>query len=143
MKFILALAAVILPAISGCSSNYAQRSTDSISPETSTTRLMVENEMPVSLRVYAIEGGSQIPLGRVSALSSASVDLQFYNVQGAVRFAVTPLTSRGRDASYSSEPIEVVEGQKIVWRLHASPGVSDVPRVSSFMVSACGPDNDC
>ena len=95
--------------------------------------IRVENEMPVTLRVLSLEGGGETMLGRVPAAGEATLHLRA-PVSGAIRLVARP--SAGRSARrHVSEPIQISPGQRITWKLRFSPGVSDVPNLSSFGVS--------
>lgn len=107
-------------------------------PDVGGVEVRVENGMPVNLRVLALYGGSETPLGRVDALAGRSLRLPYGT--GTIRLVARPaagfMTAARR---HVSEPVVVVPGQRITWQLRASPGTSDLPKLSTIRVFACEP----
>lgn len=129
-----ALGALLL-ASAGC----AAAAGPSVGPEgggSEGVEIRIENRTPLPLRVLALYGGSETPLGRVAPLAASSVRLPHGTgtfrlvARPSVRASVTP-------RHHVSEPIQVLAGQRVTWQLQASPGVADVPHLSIVRVLAC------
>jgi hypothetical protein len=103
--------------------------------------ITVENDAPVNLRVYALEAGGETMLGRVGAVSEAVMRVRSPH-SGSLRLIAKPSTDIG-GRQHVSEPIQIVRGQRITWQLRYSPGVSDVPHLSTFHVVACAGGSGC
>jgi hypothetical protein len=100
------------------------------------TPVQVDNGTPNSIRVYALEAGGETFLGRVDPLTQSELRLP----QGrttTIRLVAKPSVDMGMGARHVSEPILIADGQRVTWRLHASPGVADLPRISTISVFAC------
>jgi hypothetical protein len=97
--------------------------------------IRVENAMAVSLRVYSLEEGSETMLGRVPA--SGDVTLRLHTpVNGNLQLIARPSAGLSQ-RQHVSEPIQIMPGQQVTWKLRFSPGVGGVPQLSSFHVAPC------
>jgi hypothetical protein len=98
--------------------------------------IAVHNETTSSLRIYAEVGGDEMQLGRVDALGQRSLRIP-YGAGGTVRLVARPAAGSMAAARHRSEPIQIIDGQRVEWHLRLSPGVSGVPRISTVRVFAC------
>lgn len=131
----VALALVATLSAASCAANRAPE--DSFADDTDQRQAIhVENGMPETLRVLALDHGSETMLGRVPAAGEATLRLKA-PVTGTLRLVARPSGGRS-DRRHVSEPIEIHPGQRITWRLRFSPGVTGVPQLSTFHVVACG-----
>lgn len=98
-------------------------------------RVIIENATPSSVRAFALVGGSEISLGRVTALGSRTVRLP--QSAGSFQLLVRPSAINAPGRYHASEMIQAVPGQRVTWQLQPSPGTSMLPRVSVVHVLAC------
>lgn len=104
-------------------------------------RVVIENATPSSVRAYALVGGNEIPLGRVTALGSRAVRLP--QSAGTFQLMVRPSAIDAPGRYHTSEMIQAVQGQQVTWQLQASPGTSLLPRTSVVRVFACESEAHC
>lgn len=104
--------------------------------------VMVENGSPISLRVSAVVGGSEVVLGRVGGLQTRRFRLP-RGTNGAMRLVARTGQAADGEAAHYSSPFSLSRGQYMSWRLSSSPGSADVPRVSSIAIFACGEGAVC
>jgi hypothetical protein len=102
---------------------------------TDVVTIEVENGMPNAMRVLALVEGTETPIGRVDALSSRVLRVPM-SLAGAIRLVARPAVSMD-DRRHVSEPVMLERDRRLIWQLRASPGVSDVPRVSTFQIIGC------
>jgi len=114
----------------------------SFAPPTGEIEIAVENATASSVRVFALYGGDETLLGRVDALSERSLRLPRL-ASGAIRLVARPSVDVGLQRRHVTEPIQVLGGHRIAWRLHGSPGVSGLPSTSTVRVVACPSDSSC
>jgi hypothetical protein len=100
-------------------------------------QVQVRNETTSTLRIFVESGGDEMPMGRVEALGERAIRIP-YGMGGTIRLVARPGVGMPTEARHRSEPIQVMRGQRIEWQLRLSPGVSDVPRISTVRVFACG-----
>jgi len=125
----------------GCAGNRGPSAFDP-SELTGFTEIEVDNGTPNSIRLYALQGGAEFFLGRVDPLTATSVNVPQVE-SSTIRLAARPSVSTLIDQQHVSEPIMLVPGQRITWKLHASPGVAHLPRISTVHVSACSDTRGC
>ena len=100
------------------------------------TEIHVENETPNTLRVFALAGSAETPIGRVDALSTEVLRIPGY-IAPVIRLVARPAVNLSPSRAHVSEPVSIFPGHRITWELRASPGISDVPRMSIIKVAAC------
>jgi hypothetical protein len=104
--------------------------------------LRVENGSAASLRVAARTAGTEISLGRVGPLETRRLRLP-RALSGQVQLVAHPSVSRDFSLPHVSESFTLTSGHRVTWMLHESPGVSDVPRLSSIHVYLCQAGATC
>lgn len=105
-------------------------------------QIRVENETGVNLRIFALFDGHETPLGRVSAMDERTVRLPF-QLASMVQLVARPSALNLPDRRHISEPVSLIQGSRVTWVLRASPGTSDVPRLSTLRVFACADLESC
>jgi hypothetical protein len=100
------------------------------------TEIVVENGTPNNLRLFMLAGSAETPIGRVDALSHRVVRIPGY-IAPVIRLVARPSVDLGPERAHISEPVSIFPGQRITWELQASPGISDVPRMSFIKITAC------
>jgi hypothetical protein len=136
-----AVLALMITAGFGCAGNTGPSALDPIDL-TGFTEIDVDNGTPSSIRVYALEAGGETFLGRVAPLTETSVRIA--QVESAmIRLVAKPSVITRVGEQHVSEPILITPGQRVTWRLHASPGVAHLPRISTVHVLACSDGRDC
>jgi hypothetical protein len=106
------------------------------------TEIRVQNTTPNTLRVFALAGNAETPIGRVDAMSQEVLRLPGY-VAPVIRLVARPAVNLRSERAHVSEPVSIFPGQRITWELRASPGISDVPRMSIIKIAACADLTDC
>jgi hypothetical protein len=104
--------------------------------------VQVENGTTTTLRVFALDATGETPLGRVDALSESTLRVPAFGTS-TIQLVARPSVDLLPDRVHRSEPVALNHGQRIVWQLRASPGVSDVPRFSTIRVLACEAERGC
>jgi hypothetical protein len=137
----IAALVVLLAGGSACAQN-AGPATPAPERWTDRTEIEVDNGTPNSIRVYALEGGGETFLGRVDPLTRQSLRLPQQRAR-TIQLVAKPSVDLGRGQAHVSEPILISDDRRITWRLHASPGVTDLPRISTVHVLACGSADSC
>jgi hypothetical protein len=127
-------------ALAGCATNGTGVAGAPLPSIADGLELRVENGTSQALRVFALENGNETPLGRVDALGTRSLRLPHFPT-GAIQLVVRPSVVSEAHRRHISEPIHLERGQRLTWQLRASPGISDVPRLSTVRVFAC--DGPC
>ncbi|MQA90108.1 MAG: hypothetical protein GEU90_07725 [Gemmatimonas sp.] len=132
--------ALLLAGVAAC----AQNGPATAGPERwmGATEIDVDNATPNSIRVYALDAGAETFLGRVDPVSEQALHLPLGR-SATIRLVAKPSVDLGRGNQHVSEPILITEGQRVTWRLHASPGTSDLPRLSTVRVFACVDGDRC
>ena len=100
------------------------------------TEIVVENDTPNTLRLFMLAGNAEAPIGRVDALSHEVVRIPGY-IAPVIRLVARPSVNLDPQRAHVSEPVSIFPGQRITWELRASPGISDVPRMSFIKITAC------
>lgn len=136
-----ALSALMLAATTACASASGPLAGAPIVTDAGVP-IEVENATPVNLRLYAIHGGIEVPLGRVDAMGHRITRLPG-TAAGMIRLVAKPAVDLGMGRSYRTEPVSVLRGQRVTWRLQSSPGVSDLPRMSNVRVFDCVDTDHC
>jgi hypothetical protein len=96
----------------------------------------IENGSASDLRVMLQMAGSETMLGRVGALQVRTLRLPS-GMTGQLRLVVRPITARMVATAHVSEPFHLNPGERMVWKLQHSPGVSGVPNISTIQVFGC------
>lgn len=104
--------------------------------------ITVENQTGNSLRVSILDGTAETPIGRVGAMTERKLRLPGY-VPPIIQLVARPAVGLFPERAHISEPVAVGPGQRITWELRASPGMRDVPRLSTVKVFACARDVRC
>jgi hypothetical protein len=131
----LALLGMMIGLLLGCSGKQGPATGPLSAAPNDLMQIAVHNETTSSLRIYAEYAGDEVQLGRVDALSERSLRVP-YAAGGTLRL-VARASAGAMDARHRSEPIQIVDGQRVEWHLRLSPGVSSVPRLSTVRVFAC------
>ena len=105
-------------------------------------QVRVENQTPVSLRLFVMTGADETSLGRVGALSQMTSSLDRVQ-QGVMRLVARPSVDMRNGRAHASEPFTIVAGQQVTWILHASPGSSDLPNFSTIRLARCDAEDGC
>ena len=100
------------------------------------TEIRVHNDTPHTLRVFAMAGSAETPIGRVDALTHEVLRVPGY-IAPVIRLVARPAVNISPERAHVSEPVSIFPGQRITWELRASPGISDLPRMSIIKVAAC------
>jgi hypothetical protein len=95
----------------------------------------VVNGTANNLRIYLLDGGAEVLIGRVSPLSETSLRIP-PGVAGNVQLVARPAAGADPKRRHVSDSFVLDRGHQITWRLRASPGISDVPRASSIHIAA-------
>lgn len=105
-------------------------------------RILVDNRTPNTLRVYLLGAGGETFLGRVQPLTEAQ--LRFPEAAaGTIQLVARPSVDMGMNQRHVSTPIQSSAGHTIAWHLHASPGSTSLPRVSTVRVLDCRGRRSC
>jgi len=98
--------------------------------------VMVENGTSRTLRIYVLEAGDELLLGRVDALSNEEMRIRTSSA-AMVQLVARPSASASDAARIVSEPVQLLRGHRITWQLRESPGAAG-PRASTIRIFRCG-----
>jgi hypothetical protein len=100
----------------------------------------VENGTSRTLRVYLLDAGEELLLGRVGALSTEELRVQ--NASSAtIQLVARPSASSSDALRIVSQPVQLLRDHRVTWQLRESPG-SVGPRTSTIRVFPCT-EQDC
>jgi hypothetical protein len=125
---------MVLVSAAACAGNQAGPATGpEIGGSANWTLVTVANTTPMSLRVFAVTHGSETPIGRVRPMQETRLRIPM-PPSGDIRLVARPSVDLTGQSAHYSTPISLMEDQEVRWELRASPGVSDVPRMSTISI---------
>jgi hypothetical protein len=95
----------------------------------------IVNETARALRIFALDSGAELSLGRVDPLAAAIVRIP-RQTSSALRLVARSSVEVSTSIQHTSEAFTVSPNQRITWRLRPSP-FSAVPNVSRIEVTSC------
>ena len=114
--------ALVLAIPSACATTLA---VDSSLEDSRATHVIVENHSPSEIQVYVVQSGARFSLGRVAASHSARLVLPSGLRAGWVAL-LGESRPRVEKTRFRTEPLTVLPGQTVRWRLEATGGRSFV-----------------
>ena len=122
----LGVSLVLVPAIAGaCMTAHSVESSLS-GGELSVAHVIVENQSPFEIQVYLFHSGARSSLGRVPASRSARLVLPSTSLRAGFVALVGESRPRIENTRYTTDPLNVLPGQTVRWRLEATGGRSFV-----------------
>lgn len=86
---------------------------------TATTYLVVDNQSSLEIQVYLVQGGARFSLGRVPASRSTRLVLPSSRIRAGLVALLGESRPRIENTRYRTNPLNVVPGQTVRWRLEA------------------------